>query len=322
MAETGTDISKAANCLKNGMPVAIPTETVYGLAANALDSVAVARIFEVKKRPFFDPLIVHISGIDEVDKYALGFNATARKLAQHFWPGPLTLILTKKAIIPDIVSSGQPTVGLRVPAHPLTLSLLNSLDFPLAAPSANPFGYVSPTTAEHVNAQLGNEICYTLDGGPCSVGIESTIVAFEGEIPVVLRLGGISTGDIEALAGCKASEKLNLSGNPAAPGQLEMHYSPGCVLHSGMPDFEVLTFHSKMALIRFSEKVPDFPQEQQFVLSETGDTKEAAVKLFATLRKLDEQGFTEAWAEAAPENGLGMAINDRLKRAAAKTIRG
>ncbi len=322
MGETGTDISKAADCLKMGMTVAIPTETVYGLAANALNTEAVARIFEVKKRPTFDPLIVHIAGIEEVEKYAATFNSTARKLAKQFWPGPLTLILHKKEIIPDIVTSGQSTVGLRVPAHPLTLSLLNSIDFPLSAPSANPFGYVSPTTAQHVNAQLGNEVCYTLDGGPCSVGIESTIVAFEGETPVILRLGGITTADIEAVAGHKAKESLNLSGNPQAPGQLEMHYSPGCILQIGIPPMESGDFHSNAALIRFSKKLPGFAPDRQFVLSEKGDTREAAVNLFATLRKLDELGFTEAWAEMAPNDGLGMAINDRLKRAAAKTFRG
>lgn len=319
MAETGIDINKAAECLKNGLSVAIPTETVYGLAANALNSAAVARIFEIKNRPTFDPLIVHISGIDQVDLYAEDFPEIARKLAEKYWPGPLTLILPKKSIIPEIVSSGQPTVGLRVPAHELTLALLRKLDFPLAAPSANPFGYVSPTSAAHVNAQLGHEICYTLDGGHCHVGIESSIVAFDGEMPVVLRLGGISTADIEAVAGCKVSERLNLSGNPQAPGQLAMHYSPGCALHLGTPELTNELLHSNSALIRFSEKLTGFPAERQFVLSESGNTNEAAVNLFATLRKLDELGFIDAWAETAPETGLGLAINDRLRRAAAKS---
>jgi L-threonylcarbamoyladenylate synthase len=321
MAETGTDISKAADCLNKGLPVAIPTETVYGLAANALNANAVARIFEVKKRPFFDPLIVHIRGIEQVELYASYFPETAKKLAQHFWPGPLTLILPKKSCIPDIVSSGQPTVGLRVPAHPLTLSLLRQLDFPLAAPSANPFGYVSPTTAAHVNAQLGNEICYTLDGGPCAVGIESTIVAFENETPVILRLGGISVSDIETATAQTVQLKINLSGNPSAPGQLEVHYSPGCSLHLGMPPITQQLLNSKSALIRFTEKMQGFPAERQLILSPGGSIEEAAVSLFATLRKLDEMGFEEAWAELVPNNGLGLAINDRLKRAAAKSRR-
>lgn len=225
-AVTGEDVQQAAILLKEGKLVAIPTETVYGLAANALDPHAVTQIFAAKKRPFFDPLIVHISGISEVEKYAVSIPGTALKLARALWPGPLTLLLPKKEIIPDIVTSGLDTVGLRVPAHPLTLALLKNLPFPLAAPSANPFGYISPTTAQHVADQLGDSISYILDGGPSTVGIESTIVGFEGEDIIVHRLGGTSLEALEEITGTEVQLRLNNSSHPVAPGQLTSHYAP------------------------------------------------------------------------------------------------
>lgn len=315
MARMGDDIGAAADCLSRGMLVGIPTETVYGLAANALDERAVAGIFEAKQRPHFDPLIVHIADATEADRYAASFPVAARQLAAAFWPGPLTLILPKKPLIPDLVTSGHPTVGLRVPAHPLTRDLLRSLSFPLAAPSANPFGYVSPTTAQHVNDQLGDAVCYILDGGPCDVGVESTIVGFENDRPVIYRLGGIPVEQIAAVVG-EVKEQIRAGSNPVAPGQTDAHYSPRCRLLLDQWPAELMA-DGKTALIRFSEAWPGFPEKDQLILSENADLTEAAARLFGYLRLLDEQGYLVAYAESVPDYGIGRAINDRLKRASA-----
>ncbi|MFN0032420.1 MAG: L-threonylcarbamoyladenylate synthase, partial [Flavobacteriales bacterium] len=218
------DLESAARLLKAGECVAIPTETVYGLGANALDENAVVKIFEAKNRPFFDPLIVHISDSDQMNKFTSEIPPIAKKLADAFWPGPLTLLLPKSDAIPYLVTSGLDTVGLRVPNHPLALSLLRSLPFPLAAPSANPFGYISPTTAQHVLAQLAGRISMVLDGGPCGVGVESTIVQCTGDVVSIVRLGGLCVEDIESVAG-KVNLQLNASANPMAPGQLSSHYA-------------------------------------------------------------------------------------------------
>ncbi len=225
MAEIGTDIKIALNLLNRSEIVGIPTETVYGLAANAFDPIAVAKIFKAKERPAFDPLIVHTSSLERAMRFVEIIPGKAYKLANKFWPGPMTLIFKKKAIIPDIVTSGLETVAVRIPNHPLTLELLRSIDFPLAAPSANPFGYISPTSAEHVNEQLGEKIKYVLDGGDCHVGIESTIIDFDDDEINVLRLGGCKIEDLKKIVG-----KINLrpitSSNPVAPGMMNSHYSP------------------------------------------------------------------------------------------------
>lgn len=188
-APIGQDLDKALQLLESGELVAIPTETVYGLAANALNSRAVAKIFEAKNRPSFDPLIVHVASLQHAKKYTTGFPLQAEALARRFWPGPLTLLLPKTSDVPDIVTAGLDRVGLRCPAHPLTISLLAHASFPLAAPSANPFGYISPTTSQHVQDQLGNSVSYIIDGGPSRVGIESTIVGWEDNEPIIYRLG-------------------------------------------------------------------------------------------------------------------------------------
>ena len=197
MAEIGKDISKAKELLERGELVAIPTETVYGLAGNALNVAAIAKIFATKNRPHFDPLIVHVSHFNSINSFASAIPEKAKQLAQEFLPGPLTLLLKRKKIIPDLVTSGLETVGIRCPNHELTLNLLKELSYPLAAPSANPFGYISPTKASHVNDQLGDKIKYILDGGDCEVGIESTIVGFENDKAIIYRLGGLSIEKIE-----------------------------------------------------------------------------------------------------------------------------
>ena len=313
MAEIGKDINKAKQLLLEGQLVAIPTETVYGLGANALDELAVTEVFKAKNRPDFDPLIIHVPSIDAVTRYAKSFPPAARKLAEKFWPGPLTLLLEKKDNIPDLVTSGLPSVGIRCPDHPLTHALLDILEFPLAAPSANPFGYVSPTTPEHVQKQLGDKIPYILDGGPCQVGIESTIVGFDNADPIVYRRGGLKVEDIEKVVG-KVSLQLNTSSNPKAPGQLKSHYAPRKKLVVGNIE-SLLRIHDpqKSAVLSFEK---DYHLPMQQILSTSGNLDEAARNLFSALRKLDDSTANIILTEYVPDTGLGKAINDRLKRAA------
>lgn len=315
MAIIGKDIEKAAQLLKDGKLVAIPTETVYGLAANALNNEAVLNIFEAKNRPFFDPLILHLAGINKIKEYADLSDERLLKLAKTFWPGPLTLLLPKFKVVPDIVTSGLANVAVRIPNHPLTLSLLQLIDFPLAAPSANPFGYISPTSPEHVNKQLGNKVDYIVDGGKCDVGIESTIVGVEeGEI-CVYRLGGLEMEEIEKVVG-KVNLKLNLSSNPKAPGQLKNHYAPRKKLLLGNLN-KLIEENSalKKAAIVFGNCPPNKQNLNYFTLSESKNLKEAALNLFSILRELDESDCELIITEPLPEEGLGKAINDRLKRA-------
>ena len=315
LAKTGTDITYARELLRRSEPVGIPTETVYGLAANAFDAQAVAKIFKVKNRPSFDPLIVHTSHIGRVKDFVKHIPPIAQKLAEAFWPGPLTMIFDKKDIIPPLTTSGLDTVAVRVPDHPLTLELLKSIDFPLAAPSANPFGYVSPTTAEHVNEQLGDKIGYILDGGECHVGIESTIVAFEGDKVVVLRLGGCKVEEIEKITG-KVDVKPHSTANPAAPGMLDSHYSPATPLVIGnIPALIAEHRHEKIGILSFKNTYEGVEPGRQYVLSEKGDTDEAATRLFSGLRYLDALNLQRILSEFVPDEGLGRAINDRLRRA-------
>jgi len=318
MAEIGKDIFKAKALLEQGELVAIPTETVYGLAGNALDSNAVLKIFKVKDRPQFDPLIVHVANLQHAKKLVEYFPEKAEKLATKFWPGPLTILLKKKSIIPDLVTSGMDTVGIRNPDHSLTQSLLQALSFPLAAPSANPFGYVSPTRPEHVNEQLGHKINYILDGGECRVGIESTIVGFENDIPTVFRLGGLTLEEIEKVIG-KVALQINSSSNPKAPGQLKSHYAPRKKVAWGVLS-ELITQHpnSKVGILAFRNKAAGIDQSNQIALSKAGNLEEAAQHLFASLRELDKKDVEIILAEALPDIGLGKAINDRLRRAAAE----
>ena len=313
MAVIGKDILKAAQLLREGKLVAIPTETVYGLASNALDATAVAGVFIAKNRPTFDPLIIHTYSIEKAKEYIEEFPDELEKLAKVYWPGPLTILLPKKKSIPDLVTSGLDRVAVRVPDHALTLELLQHLNFPLAAPSANPFGYVSPTKPEHVNKQLGNVVDYILDGGNCEVGIESTIVGIENGKICVYRLGGLSIEQIEKVVG-KVELKINNSDDPSAPGQLKSHYSPMKKLVIG--NIETLLLQNKdAAVLSFGNKKYNVPT---FNLSEKGDITEAAANLFTGLRILDESDTDIILCEYLPSIGLGIAINDRLTRAAAK----
>lgn len=316
MAVIGTDINQAALFLKEGKLVAIPTETVYGLAANAFNCDAVARVFETKERPTFDPLIVHTFSLEKVTEFVTSIHPQLLKLANAFWPGPLTLLLPKKSIISDLVTSGLDTVGVRIPNHPLTLSLLSLLDFPLAAPSANPFGYISPTTALHVNNQLGAKIPYILDGGACDVGLESTIVGEEdGEI-IIYRLGGLTIEAIKAIVG-NVTVNLNQSSNPKAPGQLKSHYAPKKPIYIGhLSELEKQYSHKKIGVLGFGKLNISHPNVTIKNLSPSGNYQEAAIHLFSYLRELDECDVDVIICDLLPEESLGMAINDRLQRAA------
>lgn len=313
--EIGRDIHKAIDFLKAGEVVAIPTETVYGLAGNALNEEAIVRIFEAKQRPRFNPLIVHVTSFDQVINYVQDVPADCIKLAEKFCPGPISFLLNKKDIIPDLVTAGSPKVAIRVPAHPVTREILRQTGFPLAAPSANPFGYVSPVSAAHVYAGLHDVIPYILDGGPCMVGLESTIVGFEAESITVYRLGGVTTEEIGQVTGKPVNLQLNHE-QPDTPGQLKSHYAPNLPLWVGDVD-SLLQVHSgkRIAVIAFQKKYIYPEPAFQFTLSPEGDLQEAARNLFKVLREADALEADIILAERFPESGLGRAINDRLARA-------
>jgi L-threonylcarbamoyladenylate synthase len=316
-ATIGHSIEKAKQHLIKGELVAIPTETVYGLAANALNPDAVIKIFEAKNRPYFNPLIVHCASWNEVKKYVQHIPYKATILAKEFAPGPLTFLLDKKDIVPDIVTAGSNRVAIRIPSHPLTLALLASIDFPLAAPSANLFGYISPTSAAHVFESLHNKIAYILDGGTTTVGLESTIIGFDENDGVILhRHGGISAEAIEEILGEKIliAEKQHLK--PVAPGQLQSHYAPHTDLYTGNIDELLQSFAGKrIIIISFSKHYESADIADQFILSPKGELAEAAKNLFAALRMADQLKADVILAEIFPNEGIGRAINDRLERA-------
>lgn len=318
-APIGTDIHAAAALLQQGKLVAIPTETVYGLAANGLDETAVLSIFRAKKRPDFDPLILHVTDAETAFALASEVPPKARLLAEAFWPGPLTLVLPKTARVPYVVTSGLETVGLRVPAHPLTQELLRQLPFPLAAPSANPFGYISPTTAAHVQENLGEEIDYILDGGPCTHGLESTIVGFEDGRPVIYRRGSLPKAELERVVGA-VGEKINASSNPKAPGQLAVHYAPRKKLLLVNPaDVDALAALPRpFTLLTFGSlfDVAKTPAATVLTLSATGNPAEAARQFYGTLREADAAPNPLIVSAYLPGGDMADALNDRLRRAA------
>jgi L-threonylcarbamoyladenylate synthase len=297
-------LDRAAAMLRQGGLVAFPTETVYGLGGDARSDLAVARIFEAKGRPRFNPLIVHVPDVEAAREFAV-FDARAEEVAARFWPGPLTLVLPLRMTgLSALVTAELPSVAIRVPAHPVALALLRRFGGPLAAPSANPSGRVSPTRASHVLAGLEGRIAAVLDGGPCTVGVESTILGLV-EGPQLLRPGGIAVEDIEALLGplpMGGSEK-----KPNAPGQLASHYAPAAAVRLEARD------------VREGEVRLGFgPGQAELYLSRSGDLVEAAANLFHMLREADRLAKGRVIAVSpVPEVGLGRAINDRLRRAAA-----
>ena len=309
-------LADAAAVLQRGGLVAFPTETVYGLGADAFDARAVARIFEVKARPSFDPLIVHLAEAASLDWVAVADDARIEALAARFWPGPLTLVLRRRPELPDIVTAGLDTVGVRVPAHPAARALIAAAGTPLAAPSANPFGYVSPTTAAHVAELLGDAVELVLDGGPCRVGLESTILSLAGD-PVILRPGGLPREALEDALGTRLAVAAP-GDRPLAPGQLQRHYASRTPL-------AILDQKAKAApaepervglLAQGPTHAPGFAAVE--VLAPDGAIETAAARLFAALRRLDAMGLDRILAEPCAETGLGHAIMDRLRRAAAR----
>lgn len=307
----GCDLQEAADWLQRGELVAIPTETVYGLAGNALDEQAVVKIFEAKERPLYNPLIVHVANSGQVSALVQDWDQQVQALMDAFWPGPLTLLLDRSPAVPDLVCAGLPRVALRIPDHDLTRQLIEQCGFPLAAPSANLFGRISPTTAHHVLDQLDQRIPYILDGGPCKVGVESTIIGREQGRWKIYRAGGITRSDLELVIG--PIEMITQSDMPVAPGMLPWHYAPRTPLALNEPPPES---GDRIGWLRFSTLSPLVPGEWQFVLAPDGDLYTAARRLYAGLHELDALGLDYLIAESVPEKGIGRAINDRLKRAA------
>ena len=308
-------IERAAELLREGRLVAFPTETVYGLGGDATNEAAVARIFAAKGRPRFNPLIVHVPGVAEAEALA-GFDERARRAAARFWPGPLSLVLPRR---PDsglslLASAGLDTVALRAPAHPVAQRLLRAAGRPVAAPSANRSGRVSPTTAEHVAGEFAGEDLLILDAGPCPVGLESTVLDLTGPRPVLLRPGGVTLEALRAVIGPidePAPGKLPAGSPLPSPGRLPSHYAPSLPLR-----LAATAARPGEALLAFGPEAPPGFAEVLF-LSRTGDLAEAAANLFAMLRRLDRPDFTGIAVMPIPEEGLGRAINDRLRRAAA-----
>lgn len=308
-------IREAAEIIKRGGIVAFPTETVYGLGADAFSPLAVARIFEVKKRPYFDPLIVHVANPADVERLVIEIPSSAKKLMDRFWPGPLSVVFSKREEVPDIVTAGLPTVALRMPKHTMALSLIELAGCPIAAPSANPFGYLSPTTAEAVREQLGDQIDFILDGGPCEVGVESTIVSFLERRPRLLRPGGVALEEIESMIGSVEVRPVE-EHRPLAPGMLPRHYAPRTPMILNWP-VKNLDFYKgkKIGLLAFQKPEKSLEFDHTEVLSKEGDFREAAANLFAAIRRLEALDLDFILAETVPEIGLGRAIMDRLRRA-------
>jgi L-threonylcarbamoyladenylate synthase len=312
---TAEAISRAVELLRQGQVIGLPTETVYGLAGDGLNPAALARIFEVKQRPLFDPLILHLLDADKAFALAENVPEVARLLARRFWPGPLTLVLRKTEAVPDLATSGLPNVALRVPAHPVAQTLLRAFGGPLAAPSANRFGRISPTDAQAVRAELGDAVPLILDGGPCAVGLESTVLLLAEDQRVLLRAGGISLEEIEAVVG-PVQHATPVDERPQAPGQLKHHYAPRKPLRIEW-DLRDIEFRSDCGVLFFGnpEVTQAFPGVIEY-LSPTGDLREAAANFFRALRKLDDDPRVRIiYAMALPSKGLGLAINERLERA-------
>jgi len=309
------DVAAAVALLRSGAILGIPTETVYGLGADAASGLGCARIFEAKRRPSFNPLIAHCSDLDMATRYGL-FSAAARKLAEAFWPGPLTLVVERRpeARISDLVTAGLSTIALRVPNAPVMQKLIRGLGGAIAAPSANRSGHVSATTAEAVAEDLGSAVAMIVDAGPSQVGLESTIVDVSGNQPVLLRAGGLPREEIEAVLGTHLHmPQTGSSERPVAPGMLTSHYAPSCPVRQDADEVR-----PGEGLLGFGGGAVKGQETADHVvnLSPSGDLREAAAALFSALRTLDNAGVTAIAAAPVPDHGLGEAINDRLRRAA------
>jgi L-threonylcarbamoyladenylate synthase len=319
--EVGTNIEKAKHLLDNALIVAIPTETVYGLAANGRNCEAIAKIYTAKKRPLSNPLILHYKDAQSAFDDVLNVPENAKILATKFWPGPLTMLLEKKAIVPDEVTAGKPRVAIRVPAHETCHGLLKLLSYPIAAPSANLYGRISPTSADHVKEQLNNRISYILDGGNCSKGIESTIIGFEKDKILVYRLGSTTLEEITkatrtSVEMVKGSSQLEKT--PETSGMVKHHYAPNTPMFS-LDDLNKLDDLSNCGFIGFDSINSNFNTAHQFILSNNGDLDTAASELYRSFHVMDARKFERLYIEWLPEKGIGRAINDRIKRAIQKT---
>lgn len=315
-----TSIQAAAELLRTGQLVAFPTETVYGLGADATNPVAVARVFEAKQRPTFDPLIVHVAELSQVEQVVSHFPEVARALASEFWPGPLTLVLPKRDVIPDLVTAGLPGVGIRIPRHPVAIELLRAAGCPVAAPSANPFGGVSPTTARHVADGLGQNVHCIVDGGPCAVGLESTVLSLMNARPLLLRHGGCPVEDIERVIGAveiaRSDASLEDAAQPA-PGMLSRHYAPGTRLIIVGHNLPAVPITGLRCGLLTSGKQPFSGRFSRIEsLCDDGNLQICAANFFAAMRTLDASDLDVIIAHEFPRHGLGTALNDRLRRAA------
>lgn len=317
-ASDAESIRRAGQIIKTGGLVAFPTETVYGLGCDAMNAEAAAKVFEVKQRPQFDPLIVHIVDLKQLKIVIAALPDLGQRLIDAFWPGPLTLVLPKQPAIPDLITAGLSTVAVRMPNHPVAQTLIREAGTPIAAPSANPFGYVSPTTAQHVADGLGNRVDLILDGGPCPVGVESTIISLAGSQPELLRPGSITIEQLSSIIG-SIRQSLSVNHKPIAPGQLSRHYAtrtPLTILASAGARPILKDDERAGLLIHSHQQDIDNRFAAVEVLSSTGDLREAARHLFAALRRLDSLGLDRIYAEPCREEGLGVAIMDRLRRCA------
>lgn len=315
------NIARAAEIIRSGELVAFPTETVYGLGADATNQQAAKRIFEVKQRPFEDPLIVHVASISEIDQVANvprgSRMAEQLERLSGLWPGPLTVVVPRSGRVAEAVCGGLDSVAVRVPAHPVAQALLKASAIPIAAPSANPFSYVSPTSAEHVESLLGSQIEMILDGGNCQVGIESTIVSLIEDTPAILRPGKITAQQLQELIG-PVAERPRKAATTMAPGMMDHHYSPrtplafyGAIAKSDYP--------KRVGLVRFAPDMrsSEFPYSAVTTLSSRGNLDEVAQKLFSALREHDSLGLELILVDSCPEEGIGVAIMDRLRKACA-----
>jgi L-threonylcarbamoyladenylate synthase len=313
----GTDIQEAISLLNAGETVAVPTETVYGLAANGLNEIAIHKIFEAKGRPLSNPLILHFANEEAVLPFVSDFPEALKKLAAKFWPGPLTFLLPKTELVPKIITAGQEKVAVRVPNHPILRELLSKLDFPLAAPSANSYGMISPTQAAHVYKQLKGKISYILDGGCSANGLESTIVGMEVEKVIVYRLGSISIEDLADVLGYQPTLNNQSDDKPLTSGMVKHHYAPS----TPFSFIEVpITFNlaDNFGYIFLKDSNTEIPSTHKYILSETGNLEEAAKNLYSAMHEMDQRGFNKMFVERFANDGLGLSMNDRLNRATMK----
>jgi len=316
---TDKNLKLAANLIKKGELVAFPTETVYGLGADGLNPLAVAKIFETKERPSFNPLILHISGVNQIDLIANFENVKINNLIKKFWPGPLTIVVPKKETVPDIVTAGNETVAIRMPNHPVALRLIDLIGNPIAAPSANMFGRLSPTTAEHVYKQLGNKVKLILNGGKCRIGVESTILGVKEDKIFLLRPGGISKEEIESVIGKLDNREEQLK-SPDSPGQLPYHYAPRIPIKFLDRNSVNETEWKSAGVLLFKKSGLGKKFKVAKTLSPDGNLREAAANLFNCLHDLEKENINKIFVEPVPETGLGVAIMDRLKKAVNKYL--